>query len=550
MAGTEIEEGRPVLFAGEVDTDSGQTFVLRGRVVTMNPQGDVFPEGQIVVHQGKIVAVQSADVALSPEWSDAISIETHCTLYPGLMDLHNHFVYNVLPLWVVPKRYANRTAWPGHKEYTERISLPLRALASDAGTSRALVRYVETKAIFGGTTTGQGIRTRINGKARLFHGVLRNAEETDDSRLPEAGSNVPNLFATDAKIKAFANSLQKRSAYFYHLAEGTDDPANQTFQLLKEFQLLQPSLVGIHSLGLHAEDLNALAAAGAKVVWSPFSNLLLYGQTLDLKALRASGVTFSLGCDWSPSGSTNLLQELKVAQFVARQQAAPGEPPLFSDEELVRAVTSEAARVVAWEQWLGSLEAGKFADILAVAGTDGDPYTHLIQAVESQIRLVVIHGTARYGDTQWMQQLHPSDADLPLEPHGNDRSLALDAPASGMNNLTFAQAQTTLRDALNELHVFRAAAVARGGQLYSEGEEPEFSIELDNELDEWSGRQTPELMGADFSKMAASLPLDSAEVPPSNSDAPDALAYWKRIESQPNLPDGLSAALHAAYHVH
>jgi cytosine/adenosine deaminase-related metal-dependent hydrolase len=51
---------------------------------------------------------------------------------------------------------------------------------------------------------------------------------------------------------------------------------------------------------------------GAKLVWSPLSNLLLYGQTaLVYDALKA-GVLVLLGTDWSPSGSRHLLDELNI----------------------------------------------------------------------------------------------------------------------------------------------------------------------------------------------------------------------------------------------
>ena len=50
-------------------------------------------------------------------------------------------------------------------------------------------------------------------------------------------------------------------------------------------------------------------------MWSPFSNLWLYRGTTDVLAARAAGVRICLGADWSPSGSKNLLGELKVADM-------------------------------------------------------------------------------------------------------------------------------------------------------------------------------------------------------------------------------------------
>ena len=44
---------------------------------------------------------------------------------------------------------------------------------------------------------------------------------------------------------------------------------------------------------------------GASMVWSPLSNLILYGQTADIAAAKASGITIGIGSDWSPSGTTS-----------------------------------------------------------------------------------------------------------------------------------------------------------------------------------------------------------------------------------------------------
>ena len=56
---------------------------------------------------------------------------------------------------------------------------------------------------------------------------------------------------------------------------------------------------------------------GAKLVWSPLSNLLLYGKTTAVYDALAAGVLVSLGTDWTPSGSANLLAEFaRHIQFI------------------------------------------------------------------------------------------------------------------------------------------------------------------------------------------------------------------------------------------
>jgi 5-methylthioadenosine/S-adenosylhomocysteine deaminase len=538
----DIAEPMPQLFAGEVDEDVGPTFVLTGRVVTMAGRGEVLDDAQLVISRGLIAALVPAGEDVSEEYTSAPRIDTGGTIYPGLLDLHNHFVYDVLPLWKVPRCYSNRSQWPRAGDYASDVQLPVRALAERPSTARAIVRYVEAKALAGGTTTGQGMRTRVNGGPRLFHGAMRNVEETKDPRLPEAGTLVPTLYVNPERVRAFKTALAARTAYFYHLAEGRDDAARRTYSDLVDNDLLSRSLVGIHCLGLHPEDLVEFAGAGGKCVWSPFSNLLLYGRTLNLPALLKSGVRFSIGCDWTPTGSKNLLQELKVAQWVVESQSAD-----LTTEDLARAVTCEAAAVVGWEGRVGTLAVGAFADLVVLRGTQGDPFDQLVDATESEVALVLVHGVARYGDWALLAQLH-TEPDRPPERWsvgGVDKAFNVRTPDSDLSEVTFANARETLLDAMSDLVTFRESSADQEATLNAMGlDAPSFTLELDNEYvpspDDYLDAEPPEPeLAADWSQIAASVELDTVEV--GGGD------YWERIEAQLNIDQGLKERLRTAY---
>jgi 5-methylthioadenosine/S-adenosylhomocysteine deaminase len=538
------DTGEPIprLLAGEVDEDVGPTFVLVGRVVTMATPGEVLEGAQLVVSRGRIAALVPGGAELPAEYATAVRIETGGTIYPGLIDLHNHFVYNVLPLWVVPRQYSNRSQWPRGPGYASTVQLPVRALAERPSTAKAIVRYVEAKALIGGTTTGQGMRTRVNGGPRLFHGAMRNVEETRDTRLPEAGTLVPTLYVDPERVRSFRTALAARVAYFYHLAEGSDAGARRTFTDLQDNDLLRRSLVGIHCLGLQPGDLAGLAEAGGKCVWSPFSNLLLYGQTLDLRALLSSGLSFSIGCDWTPTGSKNLLQELKIARWVVESQSVD-----LTTEDLLRAVTSNAAAVVGWTGQVGVLIAGALADVIVVRGDQGDAFDHLVDATENDVALVLVHGIPRYGDRHLMAQLH-SEPDRPLEEwsfDGTAKAFNLQTPGSDLNEISFGAARETLLDAMSDLVAFRASSEAQEAALYALGlDVPTFTLELDNEYeptpDEVLSGLAPEAeLMADWSQLAPAVELDAPIV--AGAD------YWERIEAQPNIERGLKDTLRDAY---
>lgn len=531
-----------VLAAGEIDEDLGPAYILLGRIVTMRAPGEVIQDGRIVIKDGQIRAVLNADEPLPEAFANAPVIDTKGTIFPGLIDLHNHFVYNVLPLWVVPKRYSNRSQWPRHVEYKSRVSMPIKDVLTRSGIlSGALLRYVEAKALIGGATTGQGILTSTKGGRQAFYGAMRNVEVTRDDRLPEAGTRVPDLATAEKQIEDFRSKLQNLTAYFYHLAEGIDDSARQHFLNLQENQLVAPSLVGIHALGLNPRDLEYLAARGAKIVWSPFSNLLLYGQTLDLRAVKDSGVPFGIGCDWSPTGSKNLLQELKVASFENARQGSP-----FTDFELVSGVTSQPAAALGWDKYLGVIKVRAMADFLVLAGQDGDPLEQLLKATEANVRLVTIHGIPRYGDFDLLSA-------VPRRPQGqieewrwgnSHKAFYLYADLSPINKVTFAAAVERLQDAMRDLR--GTLEQISEGTLAAAGIEapPELVIELDNELDTGDpfftydpGAEEPELLAE--VQMADSLVLDEAVV--------GAGDYEERLEKQPNISGDLKSYLRQAY---
>ncbi len=394
---------------GPVDPLQGPKLALAGRVVTMDDRFDVIDDGVLWMDKGVIVAVHERN-APAPEGFDGVRpVATRGTLFPGLIELHNHLSYNVLPLWSpVPRRFEHRGQWPDHADYRRLVSGPMTVIGryrdaqGRAALLAPLVRYVECKCLLGGVTTSQGIMLNSNaGVQRFYRGILRNVENTDDEALPEAQGRIADVDARDAR-KFLARLRKEDSCLLLHLSEGVtadgnaDSPARRHFlalQVAPDEWAINDKLSAIHSAGLLPEDFDVLAAHGGAMVWSPLSNLLLYGATARVDAARRAGVRIGIGSDWSPSGSKNLLGELKVAWLYSRHLL----DGLFSARDLVAMATRDAAAILKWRGALGTLEAGTRADVIAIEGTTGDPYEQLIRAKETSIRLVMINGVARYG---------------------------------------------------------------------------------------------------------------------------------------------------------
>jgi cytosine/adenosine deaminase-related metal-dependent hydrolase len=519
-----------------IDPLEGARFVLDGRVVTMDAHFTVIASGRVYVDAGLIRDVRPASAPAPAEFVGAKLLRTRGTIYPGLIELHNHLSYNVIPLWRVPKEFDNRAQWQDHPEKRRLVSQPMQVLASLADTIPAVVRYVEAKCLVAGVTTSQGITlSSAPGIRRHYRGIVRNVEQTGDPALPQSGTRIPDV--TDPA--PFLEQLKRSKSYLLHLSEGKDLKSREHFQRLRiadDTWAITDALLGIHGTGLQAEDFDVLAANGGSLVWSPLSNLLLYRKTTDVARAKAAGVRIALGSDWSPSGSKNLLAELKVA--MAYSEVSGG---LFTARELAEMVTRNPARMLKWDGALGSIEAGKRADLLVLGGTTADPYDQLVRAKEPDIRLVVINGTPRYGLSSLVAPIGP-DVE-PLRVGGRARVLEFDQATADpvVAKIRLADAQSRLADALQRLpelamgllNPLRAAAML--GVADPTGP-AKWTLELDDEPAERAAQRplTPlagdatALASAPLNQVLTSIVLDPLTV----ADDDD---YFRRIADQPNL---------------
>ena len=154
-------------------------------------------------------------------------------------------------------------------------------IGRDTDAVPAVVRYVEIRCLLGGTTTSQGVALASNtGIVKHFRGLVRNVEATGDAALPPAATHIADVDATDAEH--FLARISGKQKLILHLAEGTQESARQHFlalQVKPDRWAITENLIGIHCVGLTADDFAVFGAHGGSMVWSPLSNLLLYGQT-------------------------------------------------------------------------------------------------------------------------------------------------------------------------------------------------------------------------------------------------------------------------------
>jgi 5-methylthioadenosine/S-adenosylhomocysteine deaminase len=173
---------------------------------------------------------------------------------------------------------------------------------------------------------------------------------------------------------------------------------------LRRLGLVDSNLIAVHSVHLDEEEIRLLARHGCSVAHCPSSNLKLASGFSPIEALRKAGVNICLGTDGAASNNRlDLLAETRTAALLAKAVARDAEA--MPAHAALRAATLGGARALGLGQRIGSIEAGKRADLVAVAlrGPElapcYDPVSHLVYAAgREHVTHVWVDGELRIGD--------------------------------------------------------------------------------------------------------------------------------------------------------
>jgi len=128
--------------------------------------------------------------------------------------------------------------------------------------------------------------------------------------------------------------------------------------------ILQTDLRVAHGIWLDERHRAELARRRFSVVHCPSSNLKLGSGLADVVGLRRAGIPVGLGCDGAAcSNHLDAFEELRLAALV---QSLKNGPESFSGLDALRLATSEGARAIGLDEEIGSIEAGKRADLVAL----------------------------------------------------------------------------------------------------------------------------------------------------------------------------------------
>ncbi len=380
-------------------------LLLKGCIVT---PGDSF-DGEVLVESDTLTCV-GTDCSGAPGAATATVIVTHGIVLPGLIDAHNHILFDIFDEthWSPQQAYGNHNQWTQEARYGAMVDAKQYLNGEgtpnlDPGFGCEMNKYGELKGLIAGTTSILGAANPTN---KTCYGSLARTIDQSPNDLPDDKIQVSTLFPPGSASTVCTNiAADTTDAFVVHCGEGVDNTAKNEFTTLgttttPDNCLYVKETVIVHGTAFGDAELEVMAANGMSLVWSPRSNVFLYGggtdltKTTNIPLALEKGINVAMGPDWSLGGSHNLLDELRFADMV--DNAVWGD--ILSARDLVTMATQNGATALGLDATLGTLEVGKKADVFVIGGDAAYPWDAVLAATPKEVRLVLVNGVPLFGD--------------------------------------------------------------------------------------------------------------------------------------------------------
>ena len=393
---------------------SNQATLIIGTVITHDRllcNGEVLVEGAT----GQILCVAD-DCSDHPMAAEA-AVVCGSLVTPGLIDPHNHMSFNSLPRWRHGARlFQNRNEW------RSLIGRELYGARPSTGDPVA-ARYNEVRLLMAATTSvhkAENVRSSHDHVRNIDRGPNSNGLGYGDSAVTECVFPLTQGCSAAPNYETGASVPERR--YIAHLSEGVDAASLAEFERFYESGQLGDKTSIIHCTSCTGTEFSALRAKQASLIWSPQSNVELYGATTDVPSAINMGINVALGPDWTPSGTMNQLAEMKCAQRLSDTYY----DGRINNKDIFRMVTDRAAKSIGVEDLVGRLQVGMYADIAVFDGDRAFPYDTLVGAKAEDVRAVFISGLINYGDSDVFGSLNRRNAFCEqLEICGLDKTICI-----------------------------------------------------------------------------------------------------------------------------
>jgi 5-methylthioadenosine/S-adenosylhomocysteine deaminase len=411
-------------------TQSPSLLIRNATIVTMNDGFEVV-DGDVLVRDGRIARVGSVP---SDESVDRTIDGSGAYLLPGFIQTHIHLCQTLF------RGYADDLAlldwlktrvWPMEAAHTPAsLAAAARQAAAEllqSGTTSVLTMETvhDTDAVFEALEP-MGLRAVV-GKCmmdadaavppRLMEDTARSIDESiaiakrwhgrANGRLRAAFAPRFAVSCSRELLEAVAALSDDHQLLVHtHASENRDEIAlikartgRGNIDYLADTGLTSPRLCLAHCVWVDDHEQALMAERGVKVLHCPGSNVKLGSGLAPVVEMRAKGISVSLGADGAACNNhLDMFEEMRLAAVLQSVRLQPG---ALTARDAVHMATREGARALGLEHEIGSIEVGKRADLILIAGQGPDPYSTIVYASRgTDVRTTIVDGEVLVDDFQ------------------------------------------------------------------------------------------------------------------------------------------------------
>ncbi len=357
------------------------------------PRNVLLEAHSVALRDGRIVAIATRDEITHRYSAGGATTLDHHVLMPGLVNAHGHLAMTLLrgladdhdlACWLQQHVWPAEARWVGEDFVRAGTRLAIAEMLA-SGTTCASDMYFFPD-IVAATVVETGFRAQIafpildhpsawasTAAEYLAKGLQVRDDYRSNPRLSFAfGPHAPytNSDAMLARIAMLAAELDAPVQMHVHetageIRDSIAQHGKRPLLRLAELGLLSPRFQAVHMTQVAAADLEVLARERVHVLHCPSSNLKLAAGFCPVHSLCNAGINVALGTDGAASNNTlDLFAEMRLAALLAK--GSSGDPTAVSAHAALRMATLGGAEALGLAERIGSLEAGKDADMIAV----------------------------------------------------------------------------------------------------------------------------------------------------------------------------------------
>lgn len=368
------------------------TLIFARWIIPIAPARAVYENHALAIDAGRIVALLPAEQARAIAADEIVELNDHALL-PGLVNAHTHAAMSLLRGYAddyALHSWLNEHIWPAEGKWVS------EAFVRD-GTELAIAEMLRSGTtcfadmyffpdVAAQTAHDLGMRAQLHFPVFDFptawgldaddyiHKGLVLRDDFKHSELISIGFGPHAPYTvSDAPLSRIATLAAELDCAIQIHAHETQQEVHESLAKFQErpiarlhrLGLLGPRTQCVHATALSDDDIELLARNNSHVVHCPESNLKLASGFCPVQKLRDAGVNVALGSDGAASNNDlDLFSELRIAAMLAKAVANNAAAlPAF---DALQMATLDGAKALGLDEKIGSLEIGKYADIIAI----------------------------------------------------------------------------------------------------------------------------------------------------------------------------------------